>query len=203
MELAVKFKEIYDANLWRSKESVSGWGSELKSTEKLRSELPFVFLKYGIGSVLDIPCGDFNWMKEVDLSYVDYIGADIVPDLVNMNKNKFPRMDFRVLDLTADKLPQVDLIFVRDCLGHLSNENLSKAVKNMIDSKSKYLLVTSFTKHSANRDIPDGSWRPINLMVAPYYLKPIYLINENCKEGYPHYNDKSMILIDLSDPYSL
>lgn len=203
MELTARFKEIFDANLWQSKESVSGSGSELASTETLRSELPFVFLKYGIKSMLDIPCGDFNWMKEVNLKGIDYIGADIVPDIVEINKTKFPKTKFRILDLTTDILPQVDLIFVRDCLGHLSNANLDKAIKNIIRSKSKYLLVTSFTKQTANPDIPDGSWKPINLMVAPYYLKPIYLINENCKEGYPHYNDKSMILIDLSNPYSL
>jgi hypothetical protein len=35
--------------------------------------------------MLDAPCGDFNWMKEVDLSAVHYTGGDIVEPLVNSN----------------------------------------------------------------------------------------------------------------------
>lgn len=148
--------------------------------------------------MLDIPCGDFNWMKEVDLKDIKYIGADIVPDIITTNKQKYPDKDFRVLDLTTDELPSVDLVFVRDCLGHLSNSNIYKALQNIKKSKSRYLLVTSFTLPRVSANIPDGSWQPINLMLSPYLLRPIYLINEDCREGYPRYNDKCMILIDLT-----
>lgn len=202
MDLSNKFTEIYKGNKWGSKESVSGLGSQLKNTETLRNELPFLFLKYGIKSILDIPCGDFNWMKEVDLTGIDYIGADIVPEIIENNKNKYAGVKFEVFDLTTDKLPVVDLIFVRDCIGHLSDENIFKAINNIIRSNSKYLLVTSFTKYTSNQNIPDGGWKPINLMTQPYYLNPIYLINENCPEAYPHYKDKCMLLIDLKNPYS-
>ena len=93
----------------------------------------------------------------------------------------------------------VDLIFVRDCLGHLNNENVLKAIENMKNSGSKFLLATSFTKYNFNNDIENGGWKCINLMISPFYLIPIYLINENCKEGYPNYTDKCMILFKLND----
>jgi hypothetical protein len=196
------FTEIYENNKWSSSESRSGNGSELKNTITLRNELPFLFKKYNISSILDIPCGDFNWMKEVNLSDIDYTGADIVPSIIEQNKQKYP-YNFQVLDLTKDSLPKVDLIFVRDCLGHLSNENVFKALDNIQLSGSKYLISTSFTKWDFNADIDDGGWRCINLMIPPFNLKPIYLINENCVEGYPHYNDKCMIMFDLSNFKSL
>jgi len=192
------FTKIYTDNLWASAESKSGSGSELQNTEVLRKELSILFKKYEITSMLDIPCGDFNWMKEVDLSEINYLGADIVEELIQSNNTKYPNKSFTVLNLIEEELPKADLVFVRDCLGHLSNKNVLKALENIKRSGSKYLLATSFTKWDQNPDIVDGGWKCINLMVAPFYMNPIYLINENCQEGYPHYNDKCMLLFDLT-----
>jgi SAM-dependent methyltransferase len=199
MSIKETFTDIYENNLWTSSESSSGIGSELKNTELIRNELPYLFQKFDIKSMLDIPCGDWNWMKKVDLSSVSYIGADIVEKLIISNKQSYPNIDFRTLDLTTDELPKVDLVFVRDCLGHLTNENVHKAIANIKNSGSKYLLATSFTRWSMNPDIQDGGWKCINLMIEPFYLNPIYLINENCQEGYPHYNDKCMIMFKMND----
>jgi SAM-dependent methyltransferase len=198
MSVKEKFTEIYEKNLWCSPESVSGGGSEMQNTKVIRRELPVLIQKFGIQSILDIPCGDWNWMKDVDLCGASYIGADIVEPLIGLNKANYTNVDFRVLDLINDPLPKVDLIFVRDCLGHLSNDNVSKAIRNCQESGSKYLLATSFTKWDMNPDIEDGGWKCINLMIPPFQLNPIYLINEDCQEGYPHYNDKCMILFKLN-----
>ena len=198
MSLKETFTNIYENNLWASSESVSGGGSEMQNTEIIRKELPVLLQKFGIQSILDIPCGDWNWMKSVDLCGASYIGADIVIDLIERNKSIYPTTDFRVLDITLDSLPKVDLIFTRDCLGHLSNDNVSKAIRNCQESGSKYLLATSFTKWDINTDIQNGGWKCINLMIEPFQLNPIYLINEQCKEGYPYYNDKCMILFQLN-----
>jgi hypothetical protein len=198
MSVKEKFTEIYENNLWCSPESVSGGGSEMQNTKVIRKELPVLIQKFNIKSILDLPCGDYNWMKSVDLSGASYIGADIVEPLVKKNKELYNQIDFRLLDLTKDILPKVDLIFVRDCLGHLSNENVLLALKNCKESGSKYLLATSFTKWDFNPDIEDGGWKCINLMISPFNLNPIYLINEDCQEGFPHYNDKCMILFQLN-----
>jgi SAM-dependent methyltransferase len=198
MSVKEKFTEIYENNLWCSPESVSGGGSEMQNTKVIRKELPVLIQKFGIQSILDIPCGDWNWMKDVDLCGASYIGSDIVDPLIGLNKANYTNTDFRVLDLINDTLPKVDLIFTRDCLGHLSNDNVLKAIRNCQESGSKYLLATSFTKWDMNPDVEDGGWKCINLMIPPFQLNPIYLINEDCQEGYPHYNDKCMILFQLN-----
>ena len=79
------FQKIYREQGWLSSESVSGWGSELRNTEQIIRELPGFLRRFGITSMLDVPCGDFNWMRFVDLDGIDYIGADIVPDLIAAN----------------------------------------------------------------------------------------------------------------------
>ena len=67
-------------------------------------------------------------MKEVCLDEYEYIGADIVTELIKINNDKFKTTHnkFIDLDLTTGKLPKVDLIFCRDCLVHLCNEDIFK-----------------------------------------------------------------------------
>ena len=203
MELQDTFTSIYNHSTgWGSKESKSGVGSELKSTEILRKELKILFLKYGINSILDVPCGDFNWFSQMDLTNIKYTGADIVEDLIITNKIKFPDFEFLHIDITKDLLPKKDLVITRDCFVHLSNDNILKSIDNIKKSDSKFLLTTSFTKFHDNIDMDDGGWREINLMISPFNLKPRYLINEMCIEDYPNASDKCMVLFDLTDLYN-
>lgn len=164
------FSMIYKENLWECKESVSGWGSTFVSTTSLRKYLPAIFEKYHIDSILDIPCGDYNWMKYVDKGNLKYIGADIVEELIEINKTKYPGIDFRVIDLTKDELPQVDLIFCKDCLQHLSYQNIFLAIENIKRSKSKYLLTTSYPLTIRNCDINTGDCYSMNLHRKPFYF---------------------------------
>lgn len=170
------FADIYRNNYWGGLESRSGTGSDMGQTDVIRRELPLLLKRRNIWSILDIPCGDFNWMQHVDLSMVRYIGADIVPDIIKDNKRKFPTKDFRVLDITKDKLPEVDAIFCRDLLGHFSNENVERALEVVRASGAKYLIATSFPFVSKMMDIEDGKWRPINL--EHYDMAPVEYIDE-------------------------
>lgn len=203
MSLENIFTSIYNHPTgWGSSESKSGVGSELNSTKRLRKELNFLFLKYKINSIFDVPCGDFNWMNQMDLNDIEYVGGDIVKELIDINKTKFPKLKFLHVDITKDNLVKSDLVITRDCFVHLSNENISKSIENIKNSGSKYFLSTSFTKLCDNIDIEDGDWREINLMIPPFNLKPIYLINEMCVEAYPSVTDKCMLLFDLRDLYN-
>ena len=59
------FDTIYSKNYWASAESCSGMGSQIFTTRKIQKILPILWKRYSIKSFLDIPCGDYNWMKEV------------------------------------------------------------------------------------------------------------------------------------------
>lgn len=190
------FTNLYKASK-RKYFSASGSGSDLSQTETLRSTLPDLFKTYNIKSILDIPCGDFYWMRETDLTNIEYIGADIVDEIVyNCSKNH--PYSFKTLDVVNSKLPNVDLIFNRDCFVLLPNNMVKKAIENIKNSGSKYLLSTSFIKCKTNVDTNVGAWRPINLIKEPFNLgEPLLIINENCTESNGKYNDKSMCLWKL------
>jgi hypothetical protein len=68
------FKRIFDESSWNveTEESVSGEGSTLEQTRELINVLPELLRSLDIQSFLDAPCGDFNWMKFVDLSDIHY-----------------------------------------------------------------------------------------------------------------------------------
>jgi SAM-dependent methyltransferase len=191
------FTETYQNRYWKSNESISGNGSELGQTEVLRAELPTLFQDFGIRSLLDLPCGDFNWMQHTDLQGIKYFGGDIVEDLVLRNQEEFGNEDrsFLLLDLLTDDLPDVDCILVRDCLVHFSFAHIQQALDNLKRSKITYLLTTSFPNFSQNEDIQTGYWRPLNLQKAPcFFPEPLVTINEKCTEVKGAYADKSLCL---------
>jgi SAM-dependent methyltransferase len=175
-------------------ESRSGPGSSLRQTAAIRASLPALLEKLSVRSVLDIPCGDFHWMKEVDLAGVAYIGADIVPAVIAMNQRAHgdgAARRFVTLNITSDPLPKVDLVLSRDCLVHLSNRDVRAALENVRRSGSTYLLTTTFPAHAQSPDIMTGHWRPINLELPPFGLpRPVLMIDEKCPE--PGYQDKSL-----------
>jgi len=196
------FEHIYSNNIWCSDESRSGGGSELAATVTLRKKLPEIWKKYNIKTFIDVPCGDFNWMKEVDKTGIDYLGGDIVEETVKENSKLFSteNIKFEKIDITKDILPKVDMIFCKDCLQHLSYENITKALKNFMKSGSKYLMVTSYPLTLKNYDIFDGDYRALNLFIKPISLqkKYKYKIREKSK-GIGIEIDKTMYILEISD----
>lgn len=196
------FTYIYKENHWRNNESASGDGSTLNETQYIRKELPLLLQQYQIKSILDIPCGDFNWMQHINLTGINYTGADIVKDLIvaNSQKHSKPGIQFTNLDLTTDNLPAVDLIICRDCLVHLSQEKVIAALRNIKRSGSKYLLTTSHISAKKNRDIVTGDWRPVNLVQPPYSLpQPITQFKDTPVTGENEFSDKVMALWEIKN----
>lgn len=187
------FTEFFHKNKWGTGDSISGSGSYLAQTAVVRNELRTLCRDFAVRTMLDIPCGDFHWMKHVALEGIDYTGADIVADLIQQNKQyENPSIHFRKINLIEDELPKVDLVFCRDCLVHLSYENAFIALRNICDSGSTYLLTTTFTRRQHNQNIATGQWRMLNLEAAPFsFPSPLKIINEECSEG-EAYKDKSL-----------
>jgi glycosyltransferase involved in cell wall biosynthesis len=195
------FEEIYQTNAWGNSESHSGHGSSARATRFLRTALSQLLSDLGVKSMLDVPCGDFNWMRLLDLP-IDYFGADIVPQLIEQNQKRYsrPGRAFAILDATKDPLPKADLVFARDLLVHLCEKDIWSALKNLANSGAKYLVATTFTSRNKNVDIETGQWRPLNLQRPPFsFPAPIRLINERCEEGGRLWADKCLGVWKVSD----
>jgi hypothetical protein len=196
------FTSIYNSKGWGGHQSVSGRGSDDDQTATIAQAIPGIITQFNIKSMLDIPCGDFHWMKNVELGAVKYIGSDIVAEIVTHNNTTYgsPKISFSQLDLIAGPLPQVDLVFCRDCLVHFSFAHITSALNSIVDSKSAYLATTSFNQRTQNDDIVTGNWRALNLRAAPFNLpKPLLEIDEKCTEGENQFADKTMSVWKVSD----
>ena len=201
-DLKRRFEIIYDQNYWESGESRSGIGSEINNTKAVVKALKDVIKNYNIRSIVDIPCGDFNWMSTISMKKINYIGLDIVKDVIDINNKQYKKnnINFFWSDITSSELPSSDLMFVRDCLVHLSFDDIKKSVNRIKESQSEYLMSTSFINIKTNLDIYSADWRPINLEKTPFnFPKPIITINEECNEMNGIYSDKSICLWKIKD----
>ena len=195
------FRGIYKSNAWGSTVSHSGTGSDLEQTAVIRSILPGLLQELAVTSMLDVPCGDFHWMREVELD-VDYTGGDVVPDLVAANQERYgnDRRRFRVVDIANNALLPVDLVFCRDLLVHFSFDDALCAISNLKRSGSTWLLTTTFPARTENLDIATGQWRPLNLERPPFnFPPPRRLFNERCSEYGEDWADKSLGLWCMED----
>jgi hypothetical protein len=200
LNLRKKFSEVYSRNLFFGFESRSGRGSGSEETQVLRKKLPSLLKQLNVSTVLDAPCGDMHWIKDVNLNEVSYTGADIVPELVDTLSRQFSRSgrEFLILDVVQQQLPRAfDAIFCRDLLVHLSTKQIVSTIRNFKASGSKYLITTHFTGNRTYKNLPTFSqsvgWRPLNLTLEPFsFPEPMAVINEECTEGNGKFRDKSI-----------
>lgn len=209
------FSNIYDNHGFGSLESRSGPGSTLDETKKLRESIKKIIKDKNIKSVVDIPCGDFNWMKEIVFNFESYIGGDIVKKAIEENNERYSnsRIKFIEFDIVNDEIPNGDLLIVRDIIGHFPIEDGVKILKNILNSKCKYLLSTTWAKkigndwfpcekndvHRENEGVDYGRFYPVNLMSNPFNLPnaEIYLEEDVMVDNFENGNRKTLALWDL------
>lgn len=196
------FSSIYQSNMWNhgaEGESRSGEGSTVEVTANARRAIETIIRERGIKTMLDAPCGDFNWMQHTSLEGVDYTGADIVPSLIAENNRRYARPGRRFINLDiVEQTPEAyDLINCRDCIQHLSDADVRRVLMNFSRSGSKYLLITTSPAKSINHDIAKtGDFRPINLQGAPWNITGIEAEYVDFVSDDPRYQ-KVLLLIRL------
>ena len=199
-----RFGLIYKTGYWRSRKngSLSGAGSDKEATANIHKSLENFLQENNIKTMLDLPCGDWNWMSKVDLGDVSYIGADIVDEIITSNAKRFGSSNrtFKVMDILNDDLPQVDLIFVRDCFVHLEDEQIIKAVNNISRSRSTFLATTTYPKCNFNQvPVEIDRWRQINLELEPFLFSQQISCMDDRSYSDPLENDKYMGVWKISD----
>lgn len=197
------FESIYQNNHWGGSESKSGQGSTFESSLKAKNAVETILTDYNIQSVLDIPCGDFNWMKEIDLNSINYTGCDIVDELIIENQKKYQtgNIAFELKDITKDPLDKFDLVIVRDLFVHFSFDEIARSLDTIKNSGSIYLLATTFPELTVNYNIQTGDWRPVNLMKKPFsFPDPLLIFEESFHPEYKkEVRGKSLALWEIKN----
>src|SRR5262249_51841119 len=152
LSLAARFERIVRTNLWGAATSVSGLGSEDAATAAIKQALPGLLRRLGVRALLDAPCGDAGWITDC-VDGLGYTGVAIGPPLFAATGRRAERGEifgrFLVADIPRDALPAADLILCRDCLVHLSFENILRAISRFRASGAEWLLTTTFPEWEA------------------------------------------------------
>lgn len=174
--LRARFQRIYtNGGFGGTSESASGVGSTLDATLNVRAGLAALLHELNVRFLLDAPCGDFHWMQHVELRGIEYVGLDIVPEVVDEVRQRYggDGRTFRCVDLRRGALPAADLVLCRDCLVHLSNRDALEVLRNLLSSGAEWYLLTTFPTLEDNDDMVSGTgWRALNLALAPFGLGP-------------------------------
>ena len=196
------FLAIYEGNQWGSPESRSGPGSTVARAADFLPDLVTLLQTLNTRVLVDAPCGDFNWAGAVAMAVEEYIGIDVVREIVARNQliASSPNAVFLHRDLTRDPLPIADVVLCRDCLVHFSLSDIWRALNNFKQSGSSYLLTTTFVGHDDNPDIATGEWRPLNLERPPFcFPPPRAVVDERCLHSGGVFRDKRLGLWHLAD----
>jgi len=188
------FSRIFKENEWGSEESRSGLGSIYGLTHRVRTILPRLLRAFDIGTMLDAPCGDFNWMHQIDFGSTKYIGCDIVEEIVAKNRAQHPGFEFVCLDLAEEALPAADLVFSRDCLQHLPEHDIWRVLQNLRRTGAKWLFTSSHMTGEQSISADAGGFGFLNLQLAPFnFPRPLLIMPED------HYASKAMCLWDMRE----
>jgi hypothetical protein len=84
----------------------------------------------------------FNVGRQIKCNIENYIACDIVSLIIKYNQEKFNKMnmDFRVLDIVNEPLPDGDVACIRQVLQHLSNKNIKSVINKL--QQYQYIIVT-------------------------------------------------------------
>ena len=137
------FERVYRDKSWGNEEGskfFSGIGSRGRPADDYVREMTALLQEHEreLGrplTVVDIGCGDFEIGRALveQCPTLRYIGCDVVGPLVEHNRQCFAsdRVSFQQLDIVEQAPPAADVCLVRQVLQHLSNDDISKALRNL------------------------------------------------------------------------
>ncbi|MFA6958739.1 MAG: class I SAM-dependent methyltransferase [Thermoanaerobaculia bacterium] len=196
-EMRRVFGAILETRAWGECESLSGPGSTRERAAAFLPDLIALVESLEVSTLLDAPCGDFNWAGPLADAVDHYIGVDVVPSLIEENRRRWssPRRKFVCRDIVRQRLPAADLVLCRDALVHLGNADVMATIENLRRTCARYLLATTFIGDRENADIATGDWRPLNLERPPFSLpRPLELVDERCHHSGGGWADKRLAL---------
>ncbi len=183
------FDEIYKEGFWGNG---SGGGSSLGASKPYVQFLEKFLKSYQIKRVVDVGCGDWQFMRYVDLTGIDYTGIDAAQSVIAANERAFGTENIRFVHFDGDYgvVPKADLLLCKDVLQHLDTESVRSLIKSLIP-RFRYSLITNdvpkrsllgrlidrlkrknlLDAYGLNKDIDTGDYRLLDLRMPPFLLK--------------------------------
>ena len=161
------FREVYERQKWGKSDDgfFSGPGSLDMHSQPYIVYVNRFMQQRGITNIVDLGCGDFRVGRQLVLGNRHYTGVDVVSELIRRNQERFGQanIQFQMLNIIEDELPDGELCLIRQVLQHLSNEAILKILGKL--KKYRYVLITDDQlrkPNGINVDIPNFGGTRIN-----------------------------------------
>lgn len=200
-----EFHREYDRNPPNMRpETADGPGATLALTEGLIVWLSDLIERRQICTMLDMACGDWSWMRMVDLGTTEYTGWDVDPGRIETCRHRVAHADFAgcggagrpntvfevVNALTVDQIVGgYDLVLAREFLTHITNEHVLGILDKLrgggdddfVQGSNEFLLASTFP----GADNTAREWHPERATWEGYLEAPIDLSAEPFNLGEP------------------
>jgi SAM-dependent methyltransferase len=185
------FTEIYETGGWgfdKEGKGFSGLGSTLLNSMSYIVFLQDFIKANRITTVVDAGCGDWTFSKEIKWGNVQYLGVDVVKNVIDEDINKYSaeNIHFQQIDILKDPLPPADLLICKDVLMHLTNDDIVDFLER--NKQYKHYLFTNNvdfeSSSNMNKDIMRGDFRPLDITKEPF--------NVNGVKIFTYYTDHAM-----------
>jgi hypothetical protein len=180
------FENIYEKQLWNNGNPnipLSGPGSSIENTRTMSAILNTFIYNNNCKSVLDLGCGDLNWISKTPFfndNDIKYTGVDVVENVINTHLKMYNTKTFLCKDIiTFNNFNNIDIIIIRDVIFHLKNEEIL-SIFNNIQHKFKFLLITSCLNNENNDTFDRWHFSKKNINIEPFNKKHNFkiVINE-------------------------
>eukprot|EP00970_Alexandrium_tamarense_P010694 scaffold2196_cov183-Alexandrium_tamarense.AAC.5 len=210
--------DFYSDAAWPTKamraSSASGPGSNLGyATETSLKIIKDAIAKYHVQSMIDVPCGDVNWVfdsLETDTLPI-YLGLDVTSAVIDVNNVRFHHHNNKFFSFwdatecvlpkfkngTAVELSSFELVHVRDVIQHLTLVQGVKYFCNVFKSGARVLITTTYPTGQKNTNIEEGSWYKNNLLLEPF----LFPATDSCTPTHPNHEADDTCVYDLTEPW--
>lgn len=164
------FTRLVDTFNWcpGDRETPCGEGSFLEANKPIINMLPEWFITYNIRSVVDIGCGDFHWMRNVNFTGIEYDGFDVVKKFIDTLVVTHGRQNIRFhhADVFKHELPKADLYICKDVINHYTESDGVELVARIREA-SKYFAAITFPGNSGPI-VQKWEYRYIDFNISPF-----------------------------------
>jgi len=154
------FGAIYAGDRWTGG---SGPGSRPDFCRPLVRWLARYIRDNRIRSIVDLGCGDFQWMPQVIAATgARYCGLDVYAPLVTRHRAAWPSHSFEVFDVSREDpaaLPAADLYWAKDVLQHWPDGTIERFLDRFFGARpTARLVVCNCSGQAAAIRVLDDRW---------------------------------------------
>ena len=177
------FDKIYDKGIWTGKSS--GCGSNYSYiNRKLINKINDIISQNDIINVCDFGCGDFNIMRHLNFTNINYTGIDVVQSIIDKNK-QYENKNIKFIK--NEVIPKnYDLIIVKDVLQHYEDEEVINLLTTLIENNKFVFCINGY---KFIRDMTKNNWENRNINNV-YRYHPLHSIKQPLLQFKEYENEK-------------